>query len=69
MIWGDIDKSGQSDPNFMTYKRFKQSKGTLIDVRAFFYFTLHFRELFSGNGYTYNQKGERTVKEYIGVRE
>lgn len=65
MIWSEIDKFGASDPNFMTYKRFKQSKGTLIDVRAFFYFTLHFRELFSGDGYIYNQKEEKTSKEYV----
>ncbi len=32
MIWGDVDKSGPLNPNYMTYKRFKQSKGTLIDV-------------------------------------
>jgi hypothetical protein len=69
MIWGEIDKAGPSNPNFMTYKRFKQSKGTLLDVRAFFYFTLHFRELFSGDGYTYNQKGEKTLKEYICVNQ
>ncbi|MFX1573628.1 MAG: hypothetical protein ACFFB0_12830 [Promethearchaeota archaeon] len=69
MIWGEIDKIGTSDPNFMTYKRFKQSKGTLIDVRKFFYFTLHFRELFSGDGFTYNQKGEKTLKEYICLNQ
>ena len=69
MIWYDINKIGVSDPDFMTYKRFKQSEGTLIDVRAFFYFTLHFRELFAGDGYTYNQKGEKTLKEYICVNQ
>lgn len=69
MIWSEIDKFGASDPNFMTYKRFKQSKGTLLDVRAFFYFTLHFRELFSGDGYIYNQKGEKTSREYICLNQ
>ena len=69
MIWYDINKIGTSDPNFMTYKRFKRSEGTIIDVRAFFYFTLHFRELFSGDGYTYNQKGQKTLKEYICVNQ
>ncbi|MFX1490146.1 MAG: hypothetical protein ACFFBI_13415 [Promethearchaeota archaeon] len=69
MIWRDIDKSGPSDLNFMTYKRFKKSKGTLIDVRAFFYFTLHFRELFSGDAFTYNEQGERTLKEFICVNQ
>ncbi|MFX1569965.1 MAG: hypothetical protein ACFFCV_16545 [Promethearchaeota archaeon] len=69
LIWGEIDKSGESDPNFMTYKRFKQSRGTLIEVRAFFYYTLHFRELFSGDGYIYNQKGEKRSKEYICLNQ
>lgn len=57
--WGKIDKIGDNDPNFMTYNRFKRSKGSLSDVRAFFYFTLHFRELFSGDGYIINQREKK----------
>lgn len=60
-----IDKKGPEDKNFMTYERFKNSKGTLIDVRAFFYHTVHLRELFSGDGFTYDSNGERGLKEYI----
>ncbi|MFX1256870.1 MAG: hypothetical protein ACFFAN_03345, partial [Promethearchaeota archaeon] len=61
----EIDKKGSSDSNFMTYDRFRKSKGTLEDVRAFFYHTLHLRELYSGDGYTYNETGERGLMEYI----
>ncbi|MFX1450526.1 MAG: hypothetical protein ACFFCM_06775 [Promethearchaeota archaeon] len=69
LIWGEIEKIGESNLNFITYRRFKQSKGTLIDVRAFFYYTLHFRELFSGDGYIYNQNGEKRSKEYICLNQ
>ncbi|KKL79777.1 hypothetical protein LCGC14_2011420 [marine sediment metagenome] len=34
--FSEIDKNGTEDSDFMTYERFKQSVGTLIDVRAFF---------------------------------
>lgn len=34
--FNEIDKNGTEDSDFMTYERFKQSVGTLIDVRAFF---------------------------------
>ncbi|MDD4931773.1 MAG: isochorismatase family protein [Candidatus Colwellbacteria bacterium] len=61
----DIEKSGKNDPLFMTYERFKQSSGTLIDVRLFLYFSVHLRELYSGDGWTYMGSGQRGVKEYI----
>ena len=63
--FNQVDKSGISNPKFMTYERFKDSEGTLVDVRSFLYHTVHLRELFSGDGYTYNEAGERGLKEYI----
>jgi len=60
-----IDKVGPEDKNFMTYERFNNSEGTLIDVRAFLYHTIHLRELFSGDGFTYEEEGNKSLKEYI----
>ncbi len=63
--FNEIDKNGTEDSNFMTYERFKQSEGTLVDVRAFLYHTVHLRELFSGDGFTYEEDRQRGLKEYI----
>lgn len=61
----EIDKFGPKDKRFMTYKRFKKSKGTLEDVRVFLHHTIHLRELFAGDGFTYNEEGKRGLREYI----
>lgn len=61
----DIEKAGASDPRYMTYERYRASRGTLIETRLFLYFTLHFRELFAGDGYTYSANGERGDREYL----
>ncbi|MCX6744865.1 MAG: hypothetical protein NTX82_05055 [Candidatus Parcubacteria bacterium] len=61
----DAEKAGKNDSRFMTYKRFLKSDQTLADFRAFLYFTIHLRELYSGDGWTYDDKGNRGVKEYI----
>lgn len=60
-----VDKAGPTDPRYMTEERFRQSAGTLVDARAFLYFTVHLRELFSGDGYTYTADGRRGLMEYI----
>jgi hypothetical protein len=54
------------DPRFMSHENFnkRQSKG-LAAVRALLYHTLHLRELFRGDGYTYDEKGNRGVREYL----
>ena len=59
------DKAGPTDPRYMTEERFRQSAGTLVDARAFLYFTVHLRELFSGDGYTYTADGRQGLMEYI----
>lgn len=61
----DVEKAGKSDPRFMTYDRFRSSFGSLSETRAFLYFSVHLRELFSGDGYTYDSKGTRGMMEYI----
>lgn len=61
----DVEKVGESDSRYMTYDRFRNSKKSLVDVRTFLYFTVHLREQYSGDGYTYDEKGNRGVMEYI----
>jgi len=61
----DVEKAGKNDSRFMTYQRFVQSAQTLADYRAFLYFTIHLREQYSGDGWTYDAQGNRGVKEYI----
>jgi len=63
--WSDVDKLGAADPRYMTHDRFRQSSGSLVEARAFLYFTVHLRELFSGDGYTYTSAGVRGLSEYI----
>jgi nicotinamidase/pyrazinamidase len=60
-----VEKLGKSDSRFMTYERFQQSSKSLVDFRAFLYFTVHLRELYSGDGWTYTADSKRGVKEYI----
>jgi hypothetical protein len=68
--WSEIDKVGKIDPDFITYEAFKNSAGgsssvNAVLIRMFLYFTVHLRELFSGDGYTYDDKGNRGLLEYI----
>lgn len=61
----ETEHDGMNNPNYMSYERFRECDGTLVDVRAFLYHTLHFRVLFSGDGYTYDEEGNRGLMEYI----
>ncbi|MFC1598633.1 hypothetical protein ACFL2U_01300 [Patescibacteria group bacterium] len=61
----EAEKAGKKDPRYMTYQRFVQSAQTLADFRAFLYFTIHLRELYGGDGWTYDAQGNKCVKEYI----
>lgn len=61
----DVEKVGKSDPRFMTYERYLNSSRSLLDTRAFLFFTLRLNELYSGDGYTYDYEGNRGLKEYI----
>jgi len=60
-----VDKNGRSDLHFVTYERFLASHQTALDLRAFLYFTVRLTDLFTGNGFTANEQGERQVAEYI----
>lgn len=63
--FSEVDKIGESDPRYLIFERYKSKAGSLIDARAFLYFTVHLRELFSGDGYTYTADGKRGMMEYI----
>lgn len=62
----EVDKIGRDDPRFMTYERFvSESAGDVFAARLFLYFTLYLKELYGGDGYTYNGQGKRGATEYI----
>jgi nicotinamidase-related amidase len=61
-----IDKAGKNDPKYMTADRFSAIKRpSLTDIRAFLYFSVYLKELFTGDGYTRTGSGQRGVPEYI----
>jgi nicotinamidase-related amidase len=60
-----VDAVGPTDLRYMTTERFRAAAGTLVDARAFLYFTVHLRELYTGNGYTQTANGQRGMMEYI----
>lgn len=61
------DVKDASDPRFMTYAKYTKERHAdeLVAARAFLYHTLHLREFYSGDGYTYNDSGQRGVPEYF----
>lgn len=59
----DCDKSDHAD--FMTHDSWQKSQKGLVDLRALLYHTLHLRELYAGDGYTYDEHGKKGVKEYL----
>lgn len=63
--FGEVEKLGKADSRFMTIDRFKSTRGTADEARAFLYFVAHLRELYTGTGYTQNSSGQRGVAEYI----
>lgn len=56
---------GPAEGSFMNRERLLRSKGTAADVRQFLFHTVHFSELFTGDGYTQTPEGLRGVREYI----
>lgn len=63
--FSEVDKNGKTDSRYMTIERYEQAGDGLVEARAFLYFTVHLRELFSGDGYTYTADGRRGLMEYI----
>jgi len=66
-IFKDIYFEGRSHHDFMTFERYEKTSGNLWQTRALFYFEFRLTELFAGDGYTYDNKGKRQGKEYIGL--
>lgn len=62
--FAEVDHIGIADPRYMTHERYLMSPQDLVSTRAFHYFTLHLRELYSGDGYTYDKNGKKGVLEY-----
>lgn len=63
--FSEVAQNGKTDERFMTVERFEISQGGLIEARAFLYFTVYLRELFSGDGYTHTANGQMDIREYI----
>lgn len=63
--FSEVDKNGKEDPFFMTYEKYEKSGDNLINARSFLYFTIHLRELFHGDGYTYTADGDKGLMEFI----
>lgn len=63
----DIDKIGHGDERYMTYERYHQSSRSLLETRSFLYFAVRLNELYGGDGYTYDDEGNRGLREYISI--
>ena len=58
-----MDADRKTDSRFMSYENYVASSMGVVATRALFYHTLHLRELFAGDGYTYDENGKQGVKE------
>lgn len=61
----EVDKAGSAHPRFMTTERLLASGGGVVAVRAFLYHRVHLKELYRGDGYTYDEQGARGLQEFI----
>jgi hypothetical protein len=59
------NRVGEASPLFMTEDRLLQTDSSLTAVRAFLYHTVHLYELYSGDGWTYDAKGNRGAQEFM----
>ncbi|MFA5124619.1 MAG: hypothetical protein WC473_02210 [Patescibacteria group bacterium] len=62
-----VDHDGSTNQQYMTVERYKTADDTLVNARAFLYFTVHLRELFAGDGSTRDSLGNIGVKEYMAL--
>jgi hypothetical protein len=60
-----IDRRGDMDPMFMTLERYLESPDTAANARAFLFFSGRLNALYSGDGFTYDEAGERGIREYV----
>jgi hypothetical protein len=67
----EVRANGKEDLRYITYERFCErfinSSVTLnaADLRLFMYYNMGIRELYKGDGFTYTEKGEKGVTEYM----
>lgn len=67
--FAQVDANGPDDERFMTHERYLRSGMGLIATRAFLYNTVHLRELYSGDGFTYSPDGEQSLQEYATLNK
>jgi len=60
---------GPKSVDFIDLARLEKSEGKLWQVRAFLYHEAHLTDLYSGDGFTKLENGERGLKEYIGINK
>jgi hypothetical protein len=61
----EIKSRGSSDPEFMTYEKYRDSDNTAENARLFLYYTIGLNNLFAGDGWTRDEKGAKGIKEYL----
>lgn len=60
-----MDCDDSAHPHFMNYDAWEKSAQDDVCLRALLYHTFYLRELFAGNGFTYNEVGKKGVNEYL----
>lgn len=66
--FAQIEKVGKAHAHFIDeIKLEKIARPQLWQVRAFFYLRLHLNELYRGDGWTYDSKGVRGLREYVSL--
>ncbi|MDR0931185.1 MAG: inositol monophosphatase [Clostridiales bacterium] len=63
--FAEVNQKGEADSRFMSVDKYQTAPDTLANARAFMYFSMQLRELYSGDGYAYDEKGNRQVREYF----
>lgn len=63
--FAEVDANGMADERFVTVDRLLASDRSPLSVRRFLYHTTRLSELYTGNGLTMTDGGQRGVREYI----
>ena len=53
----------------MTVEKLERSSGSLKDVRKFLKDVLNLNELYTGDGFTYSEDGEKGLAEYFAINQ
>ncbi|HLD99297.1 MAG: hypothetical protein A2428_16965 [Bdellovibrionales bacterium RIFOXYC1_FULL_54_43] len=60
-----VDKVGKSHPDYVDEVRLEKSEGKLWEVRGFLFYKARLMDLYAGDGFTRDVKGNKGLKEYI----